>query len=289
MRSRIAKRLANAAKAAIAVTLLGSVTYAFSSGPPAGRTGAPGESTCVQCHLGTLNSGPGRVTIAGVPATYEPNQEVVLTVRVEHPDRSRWGFQITALDDGNKPAGTLSPVDRGVARAINGSGGLRKRVYVEQTATGTFPGERRGAEWLITWTAPPEDAGRVTFYAAGNAANGDNTSGGDTIYTTAVSTGPAAAPVIIAPVFRNGKILLQANGSNIAPGATLELSAGELGALESFALSPNAQATKFVVKKSARSTPGGLTVTEAVPLGASVTIVVRNPDGTPSAPGTLDR
>jgi hypothetical protein len=278
-----------AVKAALAVAVLVTVVYGFSAGPPAGRTGAPGEATCVQCHAGTLNNGPGRVTISGVPETYEPNQEFTLTIRVVHPDRQRWGFQITALDDANNPAGTLLPVDRNRTKVVEGTGNLRERVYVEHTKSGTFSGQAQGAEWEVKWTAPAADAGRVTFYAAGNAANGNNASSGDSIYTTAVSTGPAAGPMIIAPVFKKGKILLQANGSNVAPGATLELSGGGLGATESFPLSANASGTKFLVKKSARSTPGGLAVEEVLPAGASVTIVVRNPDGTPSAPATLSR
>lgn len=276
-------------KGAIAVAVLVTVAYGFSAGPPAGRTGAPGEGTCVQCHAGTLNSGPGRVTISGVPETYEPNQEFTLTVRVEHPDRQRWGFQITALDDANKPAGTLSLDDRRITKIAVGTGDLGGRVYVEHTSNGTFSGQARGAEWTVKWTAPAADAGRVTFYAAGNAANGNNSPSGDSIYTTAVSTGSAAAPMIIAPAFKKGKILIVANGSNIVPGATLELSGGGLGATESFPLSPNRPGTKFLVKKSARSTPGGFQLDEVLPVGASITIVVRNPDGTPSAPATLDR
>jgi hypothetical protein len=284
-----ANRTLNAAKAALVVAVLATLAYGFSAGPPAGRTGAPGEATCVQCHTGTLNNGPGRITISGVPETYEPNQELTLTVRVEHPDRERWGFQITALDDANNPAGALAPADRTITKAVEATGNLRGRVYVEHTTRGTFRGQAQGAEWEVRWTAPAADAGRVTFYAAGNAANGNNASSGDSIYTTAVSTGTAAGPAIIAPAFKKGKVLLQANGSNIVPGAVLELSGGGLEATESFSLSANAPGTKFLVKKSARSVPGGLRIEEALPAGAAVTIVVRNPDGTPSAPATLSR
>src|SRR5215467_412845 len=41
--------------------------HGFSFGPPDGRTGAPGESTCNGCHLGT--SGIGQLTIT-VPSSY---------------------------------------------------------------------------------------------------------------------------------------------------------------------------------------------------------------------------
>jgi hypothetical protein len=95
--------------------------------------------------------------------------------------------------------------------------------------------------------------------------------------------------MIVAPVFKKGKILIQANGSNVVAGATLELSGGSIEGTESFALSRNAAGSKWVVKKKARSTPGDLTVEQALPPGSSVTIVVRNPDGAASAPATLNR
>ena len=279
---------AKGAKVTLVVAAAAIVAYAHAAGPPAGRTGAPGEQTCIQCHTGTLNAGQGSVTISGIPETYEPNQVITLTVRVQHPDRRRWGFQITALDGENNKAGTLTAVNRNLTRIANGTGSLTGRTYVEQTTTGTFAGQALGAEWEVKWTAPDHDVGRVTFYAAGNAANGNNASSGDNIYTTAVSTG-TTSPTVIAAVYKKGKILLQANGSNVIAGATLEVSGGSLSGTETFPLTLNAKGTKWQVKKSARSTPSGLSVDEALPAGSSVTIVIRNPDGTPSAPATLSR
>jgi len=277
------------AKATLAVAVAATAAFGFASGPPAGHTGAPGEQTCIRCHSGTLNSGPGSVTIDGVPESYEPNQEFTLTVRVQHPDRRRWGFQITALDGENRPAGTLTAVNRNITKVANGTGSLEGRRYVEHTTSGTFAGQAQGAEWTVKWTAPNVDVGRVTFYAAGNAANNNNASSGDSIYTTAVSTGSATAPMIVAPAYKKGKIVLQANSSNIESGATLEVSGGGAADTQTFPLVKNAAGTKWIVKKSARSTPGGQSVDEVLPAGASVTLVVRNPDGTPSASASLSR
>src|SRR5687768_16018042 len=83
----------------IAAVVLAGVTsaYAFIDGPPASRTGAPGESNCTECHIGTLNSSTGSIRIEGVPGQYTPGQEITLTVRVLHSSRLRWGFQLTAL------------------------------------------------------------------------------------------------------------------------------------------------------------------------------------------------
>src|ERR1041385_7098079 len=45
----------------------------------------------------------------------------------------------------------------------------------------------------MRWKAPSQTVGRVTFYAAGNAANGNGDPSGDFIYTTSVSLEAGAA------------------------------------------------------------------------------------------------
>ena len=275
-------------KAALAVLAMVTVAYGYASGPPAGRSGAPGEQTCIVCHAGTLNGGPGKVTISGVPEIYTPGETVTLTVTVEQANRQRWGFQLTALDSSNKQAGTFGLIDRAKTKTASGTGSLAGRKYVEQTTAGTQEGHQGGASWEVRWTAPDTDVGRVTFYAAGNAANGNDSSSGDNIYTTAVGSG-TNKPNIIAPAYKKGKIVFQANGSNIENGATVEVSGGSLQTAETFDVAQNSAGTKWVVKKSARSTPGGLSVDDALPTGSTVTLVVRNPDGATSAPVTLSR
>ena len=141
----------------LSLAVLVTTAYGFAAGPPAGRTGAPGEPTCVQCHIGTLNSGPGSVVIEGVPDAYEPGQQVTLTVRVSHPERRRWGFQLTALDGSNNPAGTFALVNRNLTRIVNGTGNQAARRYVEQTSSGTFNGQLGSASWEVMWTAPATD------------------------------------------------------------------------------------------------------------------------------------
>ena len=69
--------------------ILASLTItvvSFSGGPPTGRTGAPGETTCqAGCHSSfALNSGSGSVSIASdVPETgYEAGQTYTITFNV---------------------------------------------------------------------------------------------------------------------------------------------------------------------------------------------------------------
>lgn len=161
----------------------------FPSGPPPGVTGAPGETTCVKCHVDG-DGGPGNFTITP-PANYVPGQTYQVQVRHQtgDPSRRRWGFEMTALDLDNAAAGTFSaPSDQ--TQTFEGSG----RQYISHTIVGTFRTQQFGAQWIVMWTAPPDDVGPITFYAAGNQANNDNTNEGDQIYTALAISEPGAGP-----------------------------------------------------------------------------------------------
>src|SRR5262249_59953992 len=80
-----------------------------------------------------------------------------------------------------------------------GTVGGNLRQYIEHTFNGIQPTGSGEGSWVFTWTAPATSVGRVTFYAAGNAANGNGGTSGDFIYTTSVSIQPAViqpAPTI---------------------------------------------------------------------------------------------
>ena len=162
---------------------------AFSDGPPAGFTGAPGEQTCTACHVGPI--GGGTFTIMQQPANYVPGQTYQIIVRHVNANQSqhRWGFQLTALA-GTTMAGTFSNAAGGLTQLVGGVG----RDYIEHTSLGTFNGQLGGAQWVINWTAPPTNVGQITFYAAGNQANGDGTSSGDRIITATATSDPPATP-----------------------------------------------------------------------------------------------
>src|SRR5258706_13981828 len=57
---------------------------------------------------------------------------------------------------------------------------LPKRKYVGHDSANATN------SWIIPWVAPDSSVGTVCFYAAGNAANGNNKSTGDSIYTTSL-------------------------------------------------------------------------------------------------------
>ena len=93
--------------------IVSTLILAFSSAPPTGRTGAPGDGLCTNCH-GDTASFDGDITISGIPNNPLPN--TTYTVRVDIDVTSgnpvRGGFQLVALDDTNdNQAGTWSNPD----------------------------------------------------------------------------------------------------------------------------------------------------------------------------------
>ncbi len=185
----------------------GSRVGAFSAGPPIGRTGAPAlgafpaELTCQGCHSSfPLNSGPGTFTITGLPATYAPNQEVTVTITLSQADRMRFGFEATILDDLGRRAGDITLTEEARTQLTNGTGAFVGRQYIEHTAGGFTPNGTNQNSWTFRWKAPAQSVGRVTIYAAGNAANGNGNNASDYIYVTNASSQPATTLPQVAAV-----------------------------------------------------------------------------------------
>jgi uncharacterized protein (TIGR03437 family) len=176
--------------------------WGFSSGPVIRRTGAPvddGGLTCTACHRGNdLNSPGGFVRIEAVP--YRAGQTQTLRVTVSHPEAQRWGFQLTArmASDETKKAGTFAVVPGGpikVRCAPDGRDATANQTcgseveFAEHggTTESTLGGTGGTKTFEVDWTAPDGiNLGDIVFYAAGNAANGNNQPTGDRIYNTSL-------------------------------------------------------------------------------------------------------
>lgn len=152
--------------------------------------GAPGESgvTCGTCHsnpgaFGFVNIDISMYTANGNEVTsYVPGNSYNVTVTVipEVGAPAGHGFQAVALDVNNDNAGEfISENDIIGIRTIN------QRLYAEHN----MPSPARA--FTIRWEAPLNDIGDVTFYASGNAVNGDGTSNGD----SGIGTVPAKLSV----------------------------------------------------------------------------------------------
>jgi hypothetical protein len=175
---------------ALGPVFLAAMAWAFSGGPPDGRTGAPLESNCtVSCHSSfVLNSGNGGLSI-NTPSTYLPGDTIDISIALNDPGQQRWGFEVTVLDGNDQPAGELlvTEVTR-TQKSTVPSGTLIGREYIKHQSAGTDNGTPDVAPgWSLKWIANDGVTGTVTFYAAGNAANGNFFNTGDYIYTTSTT------------------------------------------------------------------------------------------------------
>lgn len=185
----------------VLVVLHPSPLRAYSSGPPDGLSGAPGEDTCLMCHQSYgLNSGPGMLAISG-PVAFEPGQTYPVTVTLQQTGQTRWGFEFSPLDQG-----TCTITDP-TQTQMSLSGG---RTYVKHTVAGTNAGTGGPTSWTFNWTAPADPTASITLYAAGNAANNDGGTGGDYIYTATHTIGMVPVELLrFGAAFERGIVTLR--------------------------------------------------------------------------------
>ncbi len=167
--------------------LLTNTVLAWSSGPPAYRTGAPGDNgTCSAdgCHDSySLDSGTAGFSIT-VPIAYTAGKAVKIKVSFSNSSGKKHGFEMTALDaDGNRVGAfkkvgnttqVISPGD--AARELEKAD---KGKYIEQSSKGV-----KKKSWVFKWTPPGSATDPITFYAAGCEADGKGNADGDYVYTT---------------------------------------------------------------------------------------------------------
>lgn len=188
--------------AALFLSLGNCVVNANVTGPPSSRTGAPAlgviaaEPTCTACHTPyPLNSGPGMLTLSGLPPVYTPGEEYAVTVSISQSGQGRFGFEAMALEDLGRRAGDLIVTDAARTRLVEGQGGYGGRQYIQHLQPGVAPNPPGQNSWSFAWRAPAQSVGRVTFYVAVNAADGTGGTGNDYIYNTSQSLQPAGSPV----------------------------------------------------------------------------------------------
>jgi hypothetical protein len=244
--------------------------HAFSSGPTAGLTGAPGEGSCTECHGGAPNVGPGQFTITGLPARYDLGMTYQVTVTHTTTDNSRrrWGFQLTALTANNTKAGELTN-NSGFTSILNNDGPGGNRQYIEHNIQGTFAGQNLTASWTFNWTAPATNIGAITFYASGNQANNNSGSTGDQIYITSEIVNPPATntglPLITEARVNKKQLII--TGENFDFGAVLLMDGAKVKKTFNDEINPT---TVMVARKAGN---------QIVP-GQEVMLQIRNLDGT---------
>ncbi len=149
----------------------------FSSGAPASRTGAPGESNCTSCHSGSVLAGAGineLVLVDGVDTVFNYTPGVIYKVRTNmNLTTSKKGFQATVLNSSNTFVGTITAL----TNTLKNTGSSREYANHKGTSTsGATP------YWEFQWQAPATDQGAVIFYMSTNNTNNNGSDTGDQIY-----------------------------------------------------------------------------------------------------------
>ena len=155
--------------------LLGSLVWLANNGnPPTGKTAAPFNGNCNDCHTG--GNFNGNVEITGFPTNANPNETYDITIKTTATvgSPSRAGFQLVVVDANNNNCGDL------ISIAGNGTGTelLQTREYMEQRTGRNFAGGI--VSWEFQWKAPNSVPGdQVKVYYIVNLCNGNGGTGGD--------------------------------------------------------------------------------------------------------------
>lgn len=151
--------------------------FSFSSNPPNGRSGAPGDGLCTDCHSpGNPLGLDGELILTGFPTAVAPGQtySISVVVRNDNGIAQRNGFQAVILDESNNNIGDITTSGGNPTTETSGNG----REYVEHNPAIDFADNE--VEWTFDWTAPDGNVGEeVTLYIASIVGNGGSGNSND--------------------------------------------------------------------------------------------------------------
>lgn len=185
------------------LSVVPALIWAHEYGPDPFHTQAPGEDSCIeaQCHVGTLNSFSGNVSISTSDcSTYTPGQTQRVTVTITDPTRKSWGFQISARlasDPEHSQAGDFNSLDsttqvlcadsspKSAGKPCSSAFPLE---FAEHTLTGWSKsnGNLGKYSYQVDWTAPETNIGDVILYVSANASVGNKNPRDGHIYTASL-------------------------------------------------------------------------------------------------------
>ncbi len=188
-----------------ALAVFAIILTSSSGGRTDGRSGSPGDANldCGQCHGASTASSTSMIT-TDIPASgYVGGSTYNVTVSVAETGASMFGFQITAEHSSNAKAGTFATGGNSEIYTVTAD------HAVTHNTSGTFGTDSKS--WTMTWTAPSSGSGDVTFYVAGNGANGTGDATGDVIYTDSQAAAEDVANGIAINEFANADVNIYPN------------------------------------------------------------------------------
>lgn len=172
----------------------------FTGGAPASYTNAPTtgtnrEANCTSCHAGTLQTSGTNFNNIAFTGTftgggYIPDSTYTLTLSYTHTGKSKFGYQLTCLDNNNAMAGSFATISGNTKSSIiSGTVASGTRQYMRQTSSGSAGSG--SASWSFEWTAPSSNVGDVTIYSVVNSANSAGGNSGDIIIAKEFNISPS--------------------------------------------------------------------------------------------------
>ncbi len=144
------------------------------SNPPNGRTNAPFDGFCTDCH-NPSTAIDGTVSLGGIPDTITGGQtyEVTLTAKATQGAPVRAGYQLVSVFSSDYTnAGEL------IATSGSGLNTADDRVYIEQRGARSISDS--SVSWSFEWIAPETtEPSSITMFYAANLVNGNGSTGGD--------------------------------------------------------------------------------------------------------------
>lgn len=136
------------------LVLIAIVLLSYNDNPPNGRTGAPFDGHCTNCHTNNNPNGyNGTAEILGLPDTIQPNTTYPLQLKATPTAGSpiKAGFQLVVVDKTQNNAGNLTATDPDTDTDTVPSSG---REYLEHRGAKYFGG--MPITWNFDWTSPPD-------------------------------------------------------------------------------------------------------------------------------------
>lgn len=166
------------------------IVFPYSDNPPNEMVDAFQQNSCVVCHTNDpfMYDVNAFMEIDGLPNVIVPGETYMLDIMLYNTFSERWGFEIASFigyGNGTNPiqAGNMNLVDSDdtVMEVENGIS------YIKQTESGSFSELDESMTWPVSWTAPDDYYGTVSFFASGVAGNNGTGNLGDFTYTTSIT------------------------------------------------------------------------------------------------------
>lgn len=232
----------------------------------AGKTGSPGEATCIDCHSDySVNMSGGSIAIAGITGgTYTPGTTYNLSVTVARSGMTVFGLGVEALNAANSPAGTFVVTNSAETQIKNATVSSVVRPNLVHQLDGGATNNTH--TFNFNWTAPAAGTGNVTLYYAGIAGDHDGNEAGDYVY--------------------NGSLALTEGGgctTPAQPGTITGTAAVCAGSSQTYSIAAVSGATDYIWTLpsgwSGSSTTTSITVTAGA-AGGTITVAAHNACGT---------